>query len=98
MAVHCYIEEYTTDRGAGARLREKGTRRKVEITAFTMQERDEFLAFLLAPRLSGAAGVLQNLYEPIGLDDFVLVDGNVEVDNSDVIRFTYDGALSYLIG
>lgn len=99
MAVKCYIEEYTTELGgAGVRLREKDTGRKVEITAFTQQERDAFLAFLLAPRMSGVADELPNLYEPTGLDDFVLVDGTIEIDDADLIRFTYDGALTYLIG
>lgn len=99
MAVRCYIEEYPTERGRlGVRLREKETGRKVEITAFTQQEHDAFLAFLNSPRLTGTASQLPNLYEPNGVDDFVLVDGNVEVDNAELIRFTYDSALSYLFG
>lgn len=99
MAVKCYIEEYVTERGTrGVRLREKETGRKVEITAFTSQEADEFLAFLNAPKLTGSAVLLTNLYEPTGDDDFVVVDGNVEVDTPELIRFTHDDALSYLFG
>lgn len=95
----CYIEEYETEHGGiGVRLREKETRRKVEITAFTQQERDEFLAFLLSLRLTGVAEKLKNLYEPSGLIDFVLIDGDVEADDAGVIRFTYNSALTYLFG
>ena len=99
MAVKCYIEEYTTERGGpGVRLREKETGRKVEITAFAQQERDEFLAFLLAPRLTGTADLLPNLYERSGLDDLVVVDGNVVVDDGESIQFVYDSAFSYRFG
>lgn len=99
MAVKCYIEEYIAESGnAGVRLREKYSGRKVEIHAFTPRELDDFLSFLNAPKLTGSAAQLANLYERTGDDDFVLVDGNVEVDTPQLIRFTHDSALSYLFG
>jgi hypothetical protein len=99
MGVKCYIEEYITESGRpGVRVREKETGRKVEITAFTAREHDDFLAFLNSPNLTGMAELLTNLYEPTGDDDHVIVDGYVEADTPEVIRFTYDSTLSYLFG
>jgi len=94
----CYIEEYEGVPGVpaslGVRLREKVSGRKVEMNG-TAADGEALLQFLTAPRTLGTAAVMLNLYEQNGLDDVVVVSGEVEVDTPELIRFTYNDALGY---
>lgn len=91
----CYIEEYQVQGGGlGARLREKGTGRKVDL-GVTSDGKRAFLRFL-----SGAAdmrNVLPGLYRLDGDEAYVRVAGDVDFDSPDEIRYIYNDNLEYLV-
>lgn len=99
--IRCYIEEYEGVPGVpstlSARLREKGTGRKVEVSG-TASDGEELKRFLAGPRVHGLAGTIPNVYEASGYDDYVLVSGNTEVDTADLIRVTNDDRFTIAFG
>ncbi|MBT2502833.1 hypothetical protein [Curtobacterium sp. ISL-83] len=95
LSVWCYIEAYTKDGEQGLRLRQKTTGRKVEMFG---ESKNHLVAFLASPDLVSARDSMPNLYERDGYRDYVLVSGGTAVDSYDVIRFTDDANLTYLLG
>lgn len=96
VAVKCYIEEYETASGAlGARLREKGTGRRVVLGTTLPVEKQKFIQFLFAARAHRDA--MPDLFDPTGERDAVLVSGHVEVEGQSEVSFVYDDQLSYLL-
>ena len=96
VSVHCYIEEHRDKSGSMiVRLREKLTSRKVEMWG---TESSSLIKFLLAPRFTGTAYLMPNVYVKDGLEDFVVVSGIPTVDTYDVIRFGESEHLAYLYG
>ncbi|MEW1808433.1 hypothetical protein [Pseudarthrobacter sp. NPDC080039] len=89
----CYIEEYKNEQGLlSARLREKGTGRKVDL-GITLDGKQDFLRFLSA---AGAnKGVMPDVFAKDGGEDCVIVSGDLDFDSPDEIRFIYNGKLSY---
>lgn len=92
----CYIEEYDNDRGQlSARLREKGTGRKVDL-GITAASKQHFLRFLSGAHAQKA--VLPGLFSKGGdAEDCIVVSGDLDFDAPDEIRFIYNEKLSYLI-
>lgn len=89
----CYIEEYKNEQGRlSARLREKGTGRKVDL-GITLDGKQDFLRFLSA---AGAnKGVMRDVFAKDGEEDCVIVSGDLDFDSPDEIRFIYNEKLSY---
>jgi hypothetical protein len=93
-SIRCYIEEYDTTTGSkGARLREKGTTRKVILGTTTQDEQQQFLRFLLAGRANRAA--MPALFDTTDEQDCVLVTGQLASDDPEAVTFVYDETLSY---
>jgi hypothetical protein len=90
----CYIEEYKNEQGQlSARLREKGTGRKVDL-GLTLDGKQHFLQFL------GAAGAnkasIPDVFSKDGDKDCIVVSGDLDFDAPDEIRFIFNEKLSYL--
>ncbi|MDP9999015.1 hypothetical protein [Pseudarthrobacter sulfonivorans] len=89
----CYIEEYKNEQGQlSARLREKGTGRKVDL-GLTLDSKQHFLQFLTAAGANKAA--MPDVFSRDGDDDCVVVSGDVDFSAPDEIRFIYNEQLSY---
>jgi hypothetical protein len=89
----CYIEEYKKEQGRlSARLREKGTGRKVDL-GLTLDGKQHFLQFLNAARANKA--VVPDVFSSDGKNDCVIVSGDLDFDAPDEIRFIYNKQLSY---
>lgn len=95
--VRCYIEEYEGVPGVpstlSARLREKGTGRRVEVSG-TEADGEELLELLASPKAHGLSASIPNVYEASGYRDYVFVSGIAEIDASDLIRLTHDNRLT----
>lgn len=92
----CYIDEYEVGPGQiGARLREKTTGRKVDL-GITADSKQDFLQFLGAARAN--ISVMPEVFSKDGLDDCVIVSGDVDFDAPDEIRYVFNDKLSYLFG
>lgn len=89
----CYIEEYKNEQGQlSARLREKGTGRKVDL-GLTLDGKQHFLRFLSAAGANKAA--MPDVFTRDGQEDCILVSGDLDFDAPDELRFTYNEKLSY---
>jgi hypothetical protein len=89
----CYIEEYKNEQGQlSARLREKGTGRKVDL-GLTLDGKQHFLRFLSSAGASKAA--MPDVFSKDGNEDCVVVLGDLDFDAPDEIRFIYNERLSY---
>ena len=93
-SARCYIEEYRNDHGQlCARLREKGTGRKVDLGGTTPAESQHLLRFLSAA--SQNREIMPDMYSKDGDDDCVVISGDLDFDAPDEIRFIYNTRLSY---
>ena len=103
--IKCYIEEYIGLKGINARLREKGTTKRIVLGYTNMSEKENFLNFL-----SGGARVRSvcerngdtcYLYNSTGYDkkgkDYILVEGNLVKETDEEIELLYDKDLVYLV-
>ena len=91
----CYVEEYEIGPGKlGARLREKGSGRKVDLGG-TSSEVDvqKFRMFLGALRANKAD--MPGVFEKDDAEDSVIVEGDVDFDAPDEIRFVYNEKLTF---
>ncbi|MFS0715750.1 hypothetical protein ABC337_03575 [Arthrobacter sp. 1P04PC] len=89
----CYIEEYRNEQGQlSARLREKGTGRKVDL-GLTLDSKQHFLRFLSTAGANKA--VIPDVFSMDGGEDCIFVTGVVDFDAPDEIRFIYNEQLSY---
>lgn len=89
----CYIEEYKNEQGRlSARLREKGTGRKVDL-GITLDGKQHFLQFLSVAGANKA--VMPDVFTKDGEEDCVMVSGDLDFDSPDEIRFIYNEKLSY---
>ncbi|WP_423924027.1 hypothetical protein ACPEEZ_06940 [Frigoribacterium sp. 2-23] len=93
--VKCYIEEYENTEGRpSARLREKASGRKVDIGLADVEDRQAFLRFL-----GGAArnrAVMPGVFLKESEEDCVLVNGELDFDAPDELRFLNNSRLSYI--
>jgi hypothetical protein len=90
----CYIDEYKNEQGQlSARLREKGTGRKVDL-GLALESKTDFLRFLSSAHAQKAA--MPDVFSKDGDDDCVVVSGDLDFDAPDEIRFIYNEKLSYL--
>jgi len=93
--VRCYIEEYEVSPGRlGARLREKGTGRKVDLGFAGAAEKQAFLRFLSGAH-SGRT-TMPDVFEKDGQDDAVEVLGTIDFDSPDELRFIHGEQIQYL--
>lgn len=93
-STRCYIEEYENERGqVSARLREKGTGRKVDLGLTSDAARSDFLRFLSAAVPHRTE--MPDVFTKDGDADFVVVAGDVDFDAPDEIRFHFNDRLSY---
>lgn len=94
-SVRCYIEEYEVPPGRlGARLREKGTGRKVDLGFAGVAEKQAFLRFLSSAH-SGRA-TMPDVFEKDSQDDAVEVSGTIDFDSPDELRFIHGEQTQYL--
>lgn len=92
----CYIEEYEVGPGQiAARLREKGTGRKVDL-GITLDAKPDFLQFLAGARAN--VELMPDVFSKDGAEDCVVVSGDVDFDAPDEMRYVYNDKLSYLFG
>ncbi len=95
VSTRCYVEEYEVEPGRmGVRLREKGTGRKVGLGTAGPQEKQHLLQFLVAALTFKET--MPDLVSMDGKRDCVLIEGHLDFDAPDEIRFIYDSELSYL--
>lgn len=94
-SVRCYIDAYEGEDGRqGLRLREKGTGRKVSFGEVEAAQAEAFIQFLIVG--ASSAEMMPDLMREDGADDAVQVDGNVDFDSPEELRFHYDADLQYL--
>ncbi|TFC29181.1 hypothetical protein E3O55_09915 [Cryobacterium sp. MDB1-18-2] len=94
-STNAYIEEYMNEQGqVSARLREKVTRRKVDLGLATAAGKQDFLRFLNAAGANKTK--MPDVFSEDGDEGCVAVSGNVDFDGPDEIRFIYNENLSYL--
>lgn len=94
-SVRCYIEEYEVSPGRlGARLREKGTGRKVDLGFAGDVEKRAFLRFLSGAHSRRAT--MPDVFEKDGKGDAVEVSGTIDFDSSDELRFIHGEQTQYL--
>ena len=92
----CYIEEYEVGPGRiAARLREKGTVRKVDL-GIKLDEKQKILQFLGAARAN--VSLMPDVFSKDRQEDCVLVSGEVDFDAPDEMRHIYNDKLSYVFG
>lgn len=90
----CYIEEYKNEKAQlSARLREKGTGRKVDL-GLALESKQDFLRFLSSAHAKKA--VMPDVFSKDGDEDCIVVSGELDFDAPDEIRFIYNEKLSYL--
>lgn len=91
----CYIDEYKNEQGQlSARLREKGTGRKVDL-GLALESKTDFLRFLSS---AGAQKTLiPGVFSKEDEEDCIVVSGDLDFDAPDEIRFIYNEKLSYLV-
>ena len=91
----CYVEEYEVGPGKlGARLREKGSGRKVDLGGASSEaEVQEFRKFLGALRANRAD--MPGVFEKDDAEDSVIVEGDLDFDAPDEIRFIYNEKLTF---
>ena len=91
----CYVEEYEVGPGKlGARLREKRSGRKLDLGG-TPSEADvqAFRAFLGALRANRAD--MPGVFDKDEAEDSVIVEGDLDFDAPDEMRFIYNEKLTY---
>lgn len=95
-STRCYIEKYDSPSGRlGLRLREKYSGRKVNLGYTDDAGAASFLQFLVGV-YSNATDVPDVLNKD-GELDCILVDGDLDFDAPDEIRYMHNDRLSYLI-
>ena len=94
-SVRCYIEEHEVSPGRlGARLREKGTGRKVDLGFAGADEKKAFLRFLGTAHSSRAT--MPEVFEKDGPADAVEVSGTIDFDAPDELRFVHGEQTQYV--
>lgn len=83
----CYIEEYKTENGLAARLRDKKTRKKVSIQQSSLEERMNFLQFLSQAKINKE--MIPTVFDFDG-DDIVAVYGIKQKEDKDTIFVEID--------
>jgi hypothetical protein len=94
-STRCYVEEYEVAPGkVGARLREKGSGRKVDLGG-TSSESDiqHFRMFLGALRANKAD--MPGVFDKDSAEDTIIVEGDLDFDAPDEIRFVYNEKLTF---
>jgi hypothetical protein len=76
-----------------ARLREKGTGRKVDL-GLALESKQDFLRFLTGAHAQKA--VIPDVFRKDGDEDCILVTGDLDCDAPDEIRFIHNEKISYL--
>lgn len=95
LSTRCYVEQYENESGQrSARLREKGTGRKVDLGITDAAGRNDFLLFLSAAAANES--LMPDLFSKTGEADAVLVSGDIDFDAPDEMRFRHNSRLSYL--
>lgn len=95
-STRCYIDEYTNDAGApSARLLEKDTGRKVDLGIASEDARSHFLQFLSAAKQNQSD--FPDYFDK-DANESIIVDGEVDFDAPDEIRYVHNDKLSYLFG
>lgn len=78
----CYIEEYMSANGLGARLRDKKTNKKVSIQIHGTKDKLHFLRFLSAAKQNRA--VMPGVFDRNG-DDIIAVYGTKQKEDEETI-------------
>jgi hypothetical protein len=94
-STRCYVEEYEVAPGKlGARLREKGSGRKVDLGGTSSEiDLQQFRLFLGALRANKAD--MPGVFEKDDAEDTVVVEGDLDFDAPDEIRFIYNEKLTF---
>lgn len=78
----CYIEEYESENGLAARLRDKKTNKKIQILSTCLEEKMHLLRFLSAAKLH--KGIMPTVFNRDGRD-VVAVYGVKRKENKNTI-------------
>lgn len=93
----CYIEEYQNGKGRlSARLREKGTGRKVDLRGVvSLADKRHFTRFMNAAGASKstAPGFFMKDVE----QDCIVISGSVDIDSPDELRFVHNDDICYQV-
>lgn len=94
-SISCYVEEYEVAPGTlGARLREKGTGRKVDLGGTSSEEEAQHFRMFLGSLRANKAD-MPGVFERDDVEDAVVVEGELDFDAPDEIRFIYNAKLTY---
>lgn len=83
----CYIEEYTSENGLAARLRDKKTNKKISIQTHSLESEMHFLRFLNAAKLH--IEIMPTIFEHNG-EDIVVLYGTKQKENKNTIFVSID--------
>lgn len=83
----CYIEEYKSEKGLAARLRDKKTGKKVSIQENSLEDRLKFLQFLSQAKINKE--IMPTIFDSNG-DDIVAVYGVKQKEDKDAIFIDTD--------
>ena len=80
--LECYIEEYESENGLSARLRDKKTNKKISIQATSLEIEMHFLQFLSAAKLN--KDMMPTVFDRDG-EDIIAVYGVKQKENKNTI-------------
>lgn len=93
----CCIEEYENEQGRlSARLRQKGTGKKVDLGFVDAEALQHFVRFLSAAKQNQT--LIPGAFSKDSEEDSVVVSGNLDFDAPDEVRFLPNERLQYLFG
>ncbi|MCI4659727.1 hypothetical protein [Cryobacterium zhongshanensis] len=92
----CYIEEIDNGKGRlSARLREKGTGRRVDLRGVvSVADKRHFTRFMNAVGASKTS--VPDVFTKDGDHDCIVISGDVDIDSPDELRFVHNDNISYL--
>lgn len=92
----CYIEEFNTENGINARIRDKKTNKKVSLQIKSLKEKNEFLRFLSSAKENKE--VMPTVFDRNGYD-VVIVLGVKQKETVDCIFVdAYENGGGYMFG